>query len=472
MDANGFRLVRRRSDRIYNKHRSEVLFASCDGPLGIFCLLPLELNHAILDHLAHPDLANLSATSSTLAGLIREYLISCRHLEALLFPNVHCHEHQTQAGALRDQFVSLGNLLRSVTCLMPAKERFRLLTSVLGKLQSVHSLILKQSGSTAAYSCFGAMLKQLVNGWAFNDKRSVFQMIWQEACLETRCKQIFASTAGSFPFHEIDIRLLIRNVFLQSTTILSEVNGKEVCQMPLDFLCWLTLLLRPWPLVHQARLLVTLFGPLHPATGTVDWQKLCTTTTNGSCGKQDLAELAFVVSSLYMSQSYASSDNENAPRQLAWVPDQIISIVDEATALPQGWSLDNMGRLLQLLCRPLTVNLLQCYAANGRLSELAHLVLHMAIVCADDDSTGLQYPPGAEEVHSNKAELTYFVEVLREVLSIFTQPIRKQFLQQFYNTWHEHVMDTLHISVDSIQMNLAVHRMTKMCEVLSQYIFV
>ena len=37
--------------------------------------------------------------------------------------------------------------------------------------------------------------------------------------------------------------------------------------MPQDFHCWLTLLLKAWPLVHQARLLVMLFGPLHHATG-------------------------------------------------------------------------------------------------------------------------------------------------------------------------------------------------------------
>ena len=45
-----------------------------------------------------------------------------------------------------------------------------------------------------------------------------------------------------------------------------------------------------------------------------------------------------------------------------------------------------MGRLLQLLSRDLTVGLLQCYAVNGRLPELAHLTLHLALVCADSNS--------------------------------------------------------------------------------------
>lgn len=78
--------------------------------------------------------------------------------------------------------------------------------------------------------------------------------------------QVFSAEPGSHPLHELDLRLLIRNVFL-SYEDLSACMKSSSPVLPEDYLCWLTLLMKAWPLVHQARLLVMLFGPLHHYTG-------------------------------------------------------------------------------------------------------------------------------------------------------------------------------------------------------------
>ena len=57
--------------------------------------------------------------------------------------------------------------------------------------------------------------------------------------------------AGAHVSMEMEVRLFLRNVFV------------DPCKSTVDKAFWLTRILKPWPLIHQARLMYLLFGPTH-----------------------------------------------------------------------------------------------------------------------------------------------------------------------------------------------------------------
>ena len=67
--------------------------------------------------------------------------------------------------------------------------------------------------------------------------------------LEERVNKVLRSPPASMPWHEKDVRLLHRLVFL-STAKTDE-----------EYTFWLTQILKPWPITFQARLLYMLLAP-------------------------------------------------------------------------------------------------------------------------------------------------------------------------------------------------------------------
>ncbi len=79
--------------------------------------------------------------------------------------------------------------------------------------------------------------------WKSND--SVFLLLR----LEQRVSKVLLSGPASLPWHEKDIRQLLRLVFLAPARTDAEYGF------------WLTQILKPWPIVFQARLLYIITGP-------------------------------------------------------------------------------------------------------------------------------------------------------------------------------------------------------------------
>lgn len=75
------------------------------------------------------------------------------------------------------------------------------------------------------------------------------------SCLDDRIRQVLRSSPGSQPWYERYIRVFCREIFLDKSSDLTEKGF------------WLCKILKPWPLVFQARLLYILYGPVNDENG-------------------------------------------------------------------------------------------------------------------------------------------------------------------------------------------------------------
>ncbi|MGH0143634.1 UNVERIFIED_CONTAM: hypothetical protein FKN15_038416 [Acipenser sinensis] len=106
---------------------------------------------------------------------------------------------------------------------------------------------------------------------------------------------------GVSPRLEIQIRLFCRNVLL------------DHWQSSRDTLFWLTRILKPWPMVNQARLIYIIYGPL-TLDGRIGWQKL----TERAAEESNVKDMADAIRLLH-------GDQETKE----WTADSVISLIDE-----------------------------------------------------------------------------------------------------------------------------------------------
>ncbi|RXM91947.1 F-box only protein 47 [Acipenser ruthenus] len=110
---------------------------------------------------------------------------------------------------------------------------------------------------------------------------------------------------GVSPRLEIQIRLFCRNVLL------------DHWQSSRDTLFWLTRILKPWPMVNQARLIYIIYGPLI-LDGRIGWQKL----TEGAAEESNVKDMADAIRLLH-------GDQETKE----WTADSVISLIDELSGV-------------------------------------------------------------------------------------------------------------------------------------------
>ncbi len=122
-----------------------------------------------------------------------------------------------------------------------------------------------------------------------------------------RTGRVLQSAPGSLPSQEQDIRALHREVFL------CPVKTDE------EYAFWLSLILKPWPLVFQAKLLYLITAP-GDSTGKVYWVESCGCShlQHTSSKQLDFSELARALRVLY--------------NHKAWTDDDIFSIFNEITS--------------------------------------------------------------------------------------------------------------------------------------------
>lgn len=73
--------------------------------------------------------------------------------------------------------------------------------------------------------------------------------------MDERLDKVLNTTPGTYPWFEKYIRVFCREIFLN--------KAFDEC----DRGFWLSTILKPWPLVFQARVLYILYGPYHRDTG-------------------------------------------------------------------------------------------------------------------------------------------------------------------------------------------------------------
>ncbi|XP_006889535.1 PREDICTED: F-box only protein 47 [Elephantulus edwardii] len=365
-------------------------FDSDSQPLstfGNFKALPLEIFQIILRYLTVKDISMLSMVSKTVSRHIINYISSSSGNKRLLLQDFHKIELSDgrQDFAILEHYRSLGLLFKRCTLLLPTKERLKYIHKTLAEVSCFKFNGCAVPLQCLGLPCYGMFLQTLTAGWDELECHRVFNFLCELTNLSRKMQSVVCSKPGSARKLELRIRLFCRRVLLDHWLHQS------------DSAFWLTRILKPWPMVNQARLLYIIFGPISPQDGQLVWQKMI----EGPTDESSLKGLAEAFKLLYET---GSSE---------WSADDIISLVDELSVVPREWLLENNARLLILSGNNICFTFMASKAVNGRTVELARLIVFLALVCE-------------KELYC----MDWAVKMMQKVCKVFSTPVeRNNFLQ-------------------------------------------
>ncbi|XP_050186745.1 F-box only protein 47 [Myiozetetes cayanensis] len=369
--------------------------------LGRFQTLPLEIFHMVLKYLSVKDISMLSMVSKTLSQHLIHYISTSAGTRRLLLQDFHNLElpGRREGASVLEHYKSLGLLFKRCTLLLPTRDRLKYIHKVLSEVSCF-----KLSGCASplhclGLKCYGVFLQILTAGWDELECHRVFNFLWELSNLARKVQTVVSSRAGSARKLELRIRLYCRRVLLNHWIHRS------------DSAFWLTRILKPWPIVNQARLLYIIFGPVSSLDGHVVWQKMI----EGPTDETSLKGLAEAIKLLYGTEARE------------WTADDVISLVDELSVVPQEWLMENSARLLLLSGNNICFTFMASKAVNGRAVELARLMVFMTLVCEKDLYC-----------------MDWVVRMMQKVCRVFSTPWeRNNFLQCLENAFAHMLMDML-----------------------------
>ncbi|XP_028930858.1 F-box only protein 47 isoform X2 [Ornithorhynchus anatinus] len=367
-----FRRSSRRFNPFCNAPDSE---SQAISTLGNFRVLPLELFQMILEYLTVNDISMLSMVSKTINHRLINYIPTTLGSRRFLLQDFHNLElpNRTQGSCIMDHYRSLGLLFKRCTLLLPTRER----------LKYVHKIL----------------TETLTAGWDELECHRVYNFLCELTHLPRRMQTVVSSKPGGARKLELRVRLFCRNVLLDHWPHRSETAF------------WLTRILKPWPIVNQARLLYIIFGPVSPREGQLIWQKM----TDGPADENNLKSLANAIKLLYDANTKE------------WTADDIVTLIDELSVIPREWLLENNARLLILSGNNICFTFMASKALNGRAFELARLIIFLALVCEKDLYC-----------------MDWAVKIMQRVCKVFsTQLERSNFLQSVENAFARIILDML-----------------------------
>nr|XP_019596132.1 PREDICTED: F-box only protein 47 [Rhinolophus sinicus] len=369
--------------------------------LGNFKALPLEIFQLIIRYLSVKDISMLSMASKTINRHIINYISTSSGSKRLLLQDFHNLElpGRRQDSVILEHYRLLGLLFKRCTLLLPTKERLKYIHKIFAEVSCF-----KFNGCAApmqclGLSCYGMFLQTLTAGWDELECHRVYNFLCEMTNLSRKMQTIVFSKPGSARKLELRTRLFCRNVLLDHWTHRS------------DSVFWLTRILKPWPMVNQARLLYIIFGPISPQDGQVIWQKMIEEPTDES----SLRGLADAIRLLY----------DTGTKE--WTADDVISLVDELSVVPREWLLENNARLLILSGNNICFTFMASKAVNGRAAELARLIVFLALVCE-------------KELYC----MDWAVKMMHKVCKVFSTSVeRSNFLQNVANAFACVIMEML-----------------------------
>ncbi|XP_060111967.1 F-box only protein 47 [Heteronotia binoei] len=391
----------RRSCRHYNKCNNVLDTDSPFSTLGNFKTLPLEIFQMVLEYLPVKDISMLSMVSKTISSRLINYISTPTGSKRLLLQDFHNPELSSnrKGPSMLEHYRSLGLLLKRCTLLLPTKERLKYIHKILSEISCFKLSGCSDPLHCSGLQCYGVFLQTLTAGWDELECHRVYNFLCELSNLPRRVQTAVSSKPGSARKLELRIRIFCRSVLLNP------------CVHPSDSAFWLTRILKPWPMVNQARLLYIIFGPASNLDGHVVWQKM----TESSTGETSLKGLADAIKLLYN------------PEAKEWTADDVISLVDELAVVPQEWLLENSARLLILCGNNICFTFMASKAVNGRAIELARLVVFLALVCEKDLYC-----------------MDWAVKMMQRVCKVFnTSSERNNFLQSVENAFAHIIMDAL-----------------------------
>ncbi|NXP19976.1 FBX47 protein, partial [Scytalopus superciliaris] len=369
--------------------------------LGRFQTLPLEIFHMVLNYLSVRDISMLSMVSKTISHRLVNYISTSSGTRRLLLQDFHDLElpGRREGASLLEHYRSLGLLLKRCTLLLPTRDRLKYVHKVLSEVSCFKLNGCASPLHCLGLKCYGVFLQILTAGWDELECHRVFNFLWELSNLARKVQTVVSSKAGSARKLELRIRLYCRRVLLNHWSQRS------------DSAFWLTRILKPWPIVNQARLLYIIFGPVSSLDGHVVWQKMIERPTD----ETSLKGLAEAIKLLYGTEARE------------WTADDVISLVDELSVVPQEWLMENNARLLLLSGNNICFTFLASKAVNGRAVELARLMVFMALVCEKDLYC-----------------MDWAVKMMQKVCKVFSTPWeRNNFLQCLENAFAHMLMDML-----------------------------
>ncbi|NWY20461.1 FBX47 protein, partial [Aphelocoma coerulescens] len=377
--------------------------------LGDFQTLPLEIFQMMLNYLSVKDISMLSMVSKTISSRLINYISTSSGTRRLLLQDFHNPElpGRKEGAPILEHYKSLGLLLKRCTLLLPTRDRLKYVHKVLSGVSCFKLNGCASPLHCLGLQCYGVFLQILTAGWDELECHRVFNFLWELSNLARKVQTVVSSKPGSARRLELRIRLYCRGVLLSP----GSHRG--------DSAFWLTRILKPWPMVNQARLLYIIFGPVSSLDGHVVWQKMI----EGPTDETSLKGLADAIKLLYGTEARE------------WTADDVISLVDELSVIPQEWLMENNARLLLLSGNSICFTFLASKAVNGRAVELARLMVFMALVCEKDLYC-----------------MDWAVKMMQKVCKVFSTPWeRNNFLQCLENTF-------AHMLVDMLQAVLAGER--------------
>ncbi|XP_063158884.1 F-box only protein 47 [Candoia aspera] len=410
----------RRSYRHSSKFNNTLQTDSASlSTLGDFKALPLEIFQMVLEYLSVKDISMMSMVSKSISNRLINYISTPSGNRRFLPQDFHNHELSgcRKGSSNLEHYRSLGLLLKRCTLLLPTKERLKYIHKILSEISCFKFSGCSDPLHCLGLQCYGVFLQTLTAGWDEFECHRVYNFLCEFSSLPRRMQTIVNSKPGNARKLELRIRTFCRNVLLNHWIHRS------------DSAFWLTRILKPWPMVNQARLLYIIFGPASTVDGHVVWQKMI----QGPTDETSLKGLADAIKLLYDTEAKE------------WTADDVISLVDELAVVPQEWLLENSARLLILCGNNICFTFMASKAVNGRAIELAKLVVFLALVCEKDLYC-----------------MDWAVKMMQKVCKVFsTTTERNNFLQSVENAFAHIIMDALqsvisgeHDEEDSSFLNL------------------
>ncbi|NWX24647.1 FBX47 protein, partial [Aegotheles bennettii] len=367
--------------------------------LGYFKTLPLEIFQMVLNYLSVKDISMLSMVSKTISNRLINYISTPAGNRRLLLQDFHNFELPGKSGGcyILEHYKSLGLLLKRCTFLLPTKDRLKYTHKILSVVSCFKLNGCPSPLHCLGLQCYGIFLQILTAGWDELECHRVFNFLCELSNLPRKVQTVVSSKPGSAQKLELQIRLYCRSVLLNHWIHRS------------DSAFWLTRILKPWPMVNQARLLYIIFGPVSSLDGHVVWQKMI----EGPTDETSLKGLADAIKLLY--------DTETQE----WTADDVISLVDELSVIPQEWLMENNARFLILSGNNICFTFMASKAVNRRVIELARLMVFLALVCEKDLYC-----------------MDWAVKMMQKVCKVFSTPReRNNFLQCVENAFAHIMMD-------------------------------
>ncbi|KAM3842255.1 F-box only protein 47-like, partial [Diretmus argenteus] len=322
------------------------------------------------------EISVFSTASKAIGNSILGYVSSPAWRNKMITQSIN-HPTSPYAHGNFEHYNTLGWLFKRCTLLLPTEDRLTLISSTFSQT--------------------------MISGWGEVEWHRVFNFLCSLTNLLPKIKMAVTGTPGVSCSLELQLRLFCRQVLLDPWL------GK-------DTLFWLTRILKPWPMVLQARLLFILYGPLMP-DGTLAWQGIVEREMSHSA----LWQMAGVIVLLYSNLDHLTD----------WTTDTMQTILEELIVFPEVWHMENMARLL--LCLVLCGSTV-CYSFlanklhNGQLLEVSRLIVHIILVCEKDGYS-----------------MNWVVRMVHQVCQGFNTSERFAFIQRLEDMFSEVTMELIEI---------------------------